>query len=219
MKIKSSLTLVGLLAATLPAMPAMADGGFYVYGAAGLTDTAGRKGQVDTTITNLGVTAFTSQADEKDQGYKLQVGYRLTPHFAIEGGYMDLGRYTYDAVATVPAATRTGSGTIDAWNIGVVGNLPLNDRFSLFGRLGVAAHRLKFHCDGTGIPCTNPDRTARGNSLHYGAGLQWALTRNLFVRGEYEVIRDIGDAFNFTGTTGTSEADLKMGSIGLGYRF
>ncbi|MFZ5614628.1 MAG: outer membrane beta-barrel protein [Pseudomonadota bacterium] len=219
MKTKLSLTLIGLLAATVPAAPAMADSGFYLLGSAGLTDTGGRKSQADTTITNLGVTAFTSQADEKDKGYKFQAGYRLTPHFAIEGGYMDLGRYTYNAVATVPVATRNGKGTIDAWNIDVIGSLPLTDQFSLLGKLGVAAHQLKFHCDGTGIPCANPDRKARGSSLHYGVGVQWALTQNWFVRGEYEVIRDVGDVFNFNGTTGTSEADLKMGSIGVGYRF
>lgn len=196
-----------------------AENGWYAYGAAGWADTKGRKAQVDTTITNLGVTAFTSQADETDTGYKLQFGYRFNRNFAVEGGYMDLGRYSYDAVATVPVATRTGSGDIDAWNLTAVGSLPLTERLAVIGKLGAAAHNLKFHCAGTGIACVNPDRKASGTSLHYGVGVEWAFSPNWFARGEYEVVQKVGDAFNSTGTSGTSREDVKLGSIGIGYRF
>lgn len=216
-RISVALASVALLCAAAPAFSA--DNGFYAYGSAGWTDSKGRKAQSDTAIVNLGVTAFTSQADETDTGYKLQLGYRFNRHFAIEGGYMDLGRYTYDAVATVPVATRTGSVDIDAWNLTAVGSLPLTERFAVIGKLGAAAHRLKFHCAGTGIACVNPDRKASGTSLHYGLGVEWTFSPNWFVRGEYEVVRKVGDAFDFNGTNGTSRADVKMTGVGIGYRF
>lgn len=212
-----SLATAALFGAAAPAFAA--DNGFYVYGSAGLTDTGGRKSQADATIVNAGVTTFTSSADEKDRGYKAQLGYRFNRYFAVEGGYMDLGRYTYHAVATVPVATRDGKGPMDGWNLLAVGSLPLNDQFSLIGKLGVAAQRMKFHCEGTGIACTNPERSANGTSLQYGAGVEWAFTPNWFVRGEYEVVQKIGESFNANGTTGTSRADLKMGSVGVGYKF
>lgn len=213
------LALLTLAASGLAPSISVADSGLYLVASYGLTDTSGRKSQADTTISNLGVTAFTSTADEKDNGYKLQVGYRFNPYVAVEGGYMDLGRYTYHAVATVPAATRDGKGTIDAWNIDVVGRLPVGGQVSLLGKVGAARHQLKFHCDGTGIACVNPDREAKGTSLHYGIGAEWAFSPSWFARGEYEVVQKIGDSFNTNGTSGTSREDLKMGSVGVGYRF
>ena len=213
-----SFAFAAALATTLPA--AAADNSFYVLGSAGLTDTGGRKAQADATIVNAGMTSFTSSADEKDHGYKAQFGYRFNRNFAVEGGYMDLGRYTYHADGTAPiTATRDGKGPMDALNVVVVGSLPLTEQFSLIGKLGVAAQRMRFHCEGTGIACSNPDRTSHGTSLQYGAGVEWAFTPNWFVRGEYEVVQKIGDSFNANGTTGTSRADLKMGSVGVGYRF
>ena len=103
---KRTLPLIALaLAAVSPAASAAeTDSGLYVIAATGPTDTGGRKSQADATIRNLGVTTFQSSADEKDIGYKLQLGYRINRHIAIEGGYMDLGCYTYAAAATVPAA-------------------------------------------------------------------------------------------------------------------
>lgn len=197
-----------------------ADTGLYLYGSAGWTDTAGRKAQADTTITNLGITAFTSSADEKDKGYKLQAGYRFNRYLGIEGGYADLGKYTYNAASTAPVvATRAGKGTIDAWTLAAVGSLPVGQSLALIGKLGVASYKLKFRCDGTGIACTNPDRRDRDTTPYYGVGLEWAFAPAWFLRGEYEVVQKVGESFNAAGTTGTSRADLKMGSIGVGYRF
>lgn len=94
------------------------------------------------------------------------------------------GRRRINRRIAVPAATRTGSGDIDAWNLTAVGSLPLTERFAVIGKLGAAAHRLKFHCAGTGIACVNPDRKASGTSLHYGVGVEWTFASNGFVRGE-----------------------------------
>lgn len=212
------LIALALVAASPLATAAETDSGFYVLASTGPTDTGGRKAQADTTIRNLGVTTFQSSADEKDIGYKLQLGYRINRYVAIEGGYMDLGRYTYAATATVPAATRDAKGDISAWNIGAAGILPLG-QFNLFGKVGVAAYHLKFHCAGTGIACVNPERTSNGNAFHYGLGAEWNFLTQWFLRGEYEVIQKIGDDLNATGTSGTTRADLKMANIGVGYRF
>jgi OOP family OmpA-OmpF porin len=222
MKFKPTLALSLATLAVATALPinAQAEGNWYVLGAAGATSTSGRKAQTDTTISNLGITAFTSQGDEDDQGHKLQLGYRFNPYLAVEGGYMDLGRFTYSARSSAPlVATRDGSLKMNAWNLDVVGSYPLGSQFSVFGKLGVAAHRAKFHCEGTGIACSNPSRKASGTSLHYGVGVEWAFSPNWFARAEYEVVKKVGDPFNATGTTGTSRADVKLGSIGIGYRF
>ena len=133
----------------------------YVLGSAGLTDTGGRKAQADATIVNAGGRVH-HRRPIKDRGYKAQIGYRFNRNFAVEGGYMDLGRYTYHADGTAPiTATRDGKGPMDALNVVAVGSLPLTEQFSPIGKLGVAAQRMRFHCEGTGIACSNPDRTSR----------------------------------------------------------
>ena len=220
MKFKPTLALSLATLAFATALPinAQAEGNWYVLGATGATNTSGRKAQSDAVVSVLGVVPFTSQGDEDDQGHKLQLGYRFNPYLAVEGGYLDLGRFTYSAnMPTV--ATRDGSLKMNAWNLDVVGSYPLGSQFSVFGKLGVAAHRAKFHCEGTGIACSNPSRKASGTSLHYGVGVEWAFSPNWFARAEYEVVKKVGDPFNATGTTGTSRADVKLGSIGIGYRF
>jgi OOP family OmpA-OmpF porin len=222
MKFKPTLALSLATLAFATALPihAYAEGNWYMLGSTGVTSSTSRQAQADTTIGNLGITAFTSQADEKDQGHKLQLGYRFTPNLAVEGGYMDLGRITYSARSTAPlVATRDGSLKMNAWNLDLVGTYPLGSQFSVFGKLGVATHRAKFHCEGTGIACDNPNRKASGTSLHYGVGVEWAFSPKWFARAEYEVVRNVGNAFDAEGSVGTSRADVKLGSIGIGYRF
>ena len=220
MKLKSTLALSLVMLTAAAALPinAQAEGNWYVLGATGVTNTSGRTAQSDAAVSTLGAVAFTSQGDETDRGHKLQLGYHLSPSLAVEGGYMDLGRFTYSAdMPTV--ATRAGNLKMSAWNLNVVGTYPLGAQFSVFGKLGVAAHRTKFHCEGTGIACVNPSRKASGTSLHYGVGVEWAFSPNWFARAEYEVVRKVGDSFNTGGTTGTTQADVTLGSIGIGYRF
>lgn len=207
---------IAILLATLSLGAGAADQGFYAYASAGWTETS-RKAEADSAIANL-VATFTSSADEKDHGYKLQAGYRFNRHFALEGGYANFGKYTYDASSPLPA-TRHLSLKTDAWTLAAVGSLPVAENFALFGKLGAAAYHLKFRCDGTGVACVNPDRRENDSGVFYGIGADWNFGRQWFARAEYEVYEDVGSRSNATGTTGTSRADIKMGSIGVGFRF
>lgn len=218
MKAAINLTLALLLSsATTAALGA--DAGFYVYGSVGQS-SSDRKAQADATITGAGITAFTSRADDTDTGYKLQVGYRFNPYLAVESGHVSLGEYTYHADGTAPvAATRDASIEIDGWNVGLVLSAPVLPTFSVFAKAGALAYDLKFTCSGTGVACTNPNRSDDGTRAFYGAGLEWDLGSHWFVRAEYEVFSKIGEAFNTSGTTGTSKEDVEMVSLGIGYRF
>lgn len=216
-------TVVNLTAAILlsgAAVAALADNaGLYLYGSVGQA-TTDRKAQADAAITGAGITAFTSQADDTDTGYKLQLGYRFNPYFAVEGGFVSLGKYTYRADATAPiAATRDASIEIDGWSLGIVPSAPLSQNVSLFAKVGVFGYDLKFDCSGTGVPCTNPSRSDSGTPVYYGAGIGWSLAPHWFLRAEYEIYRDIGESLNTDGTTGTSKEDVKTTSLGIGYRF
>jgi len=214
------ITVLALILGSAVATNALADTtGLYAYAAAGRTDSD-RKAQADTVITNLGITAFTSSADAGDSGYKLQIGYRFNRHLALEGGYVDLGRSSYRANSTAPiVATRTGYVETDGWSLAAVGRLPLTASLALTGKLGLLAYDLQFRCFGGAGICGNPVRGDSGVKPTYGLGLDWDLGANWFARAEYEVYRNIGSRFDTLGSTGTSQADIALASIGIGYRF
>lgn len=194
------------------------DNGFYGYVSAG-SSKSDRKAEADTVLTNLGA-VFTSSANATDSAYKLQAGYRFNSNLAVEGGYADLGKFTYHALATVPAgATRDGTVSVTAWNLDAVGRLPISDEVAVFGRLGLASYDLSYNCQGTVVACVAPSRSNSGTPLHYGLGVDWSFGKNLFARAEYEVYEKVGEAFNATGSTGTTRANVSVLGIGIGYRF
>src|SRR5207248_831814 len=99
---------------------------------------------------------------------KLFGGYQVTPNFAVEAGAADLGHL--DANNGV---THASSAFVDA-----VGIAPLNDKWSLLGRIGVAQ--------------VNVDTSAgddSGSGLKMGLGAQYNLTSSVALRGEWERYR------------------------------
>ena len=219
LKLKHTLLAAAVGASFCSGLAMAADTGFYGYVSLGQAESD-RKNEGDTVLRNLGITAMTSTADDTDTGYKLQLGYQFNRHFAVEGGYVKLGKFNYKAASTAPVvATRDVDIDTDGWNIGVVGKLPLSEQFAAFGKVGAVYSETDYTCRGTGIACTNPNRTAKETSAYYGLGLDWNFSRNWFARAEYEVFTDVGESLNSTGGIGTTRADVKMGSIGIGYRF
>jgi OmpA-OmpF porin, OOP family len=214
-----TLLAAGVLSCGLGAATAIAaDSGFYGYVGAGAS-WSDRKAEVDTALSNAGAT-FTSTSDNQGVAYKVQAGYRINPYLAVEGGYMNMGKYTYDAVASIPAgATRQGTNKVDGWNLDVVGSIPVTDTVSVFAKAGVLYYDLSFSCSGAVITCVDPNRSKKSTAFHYGAGLEWSVWDKWFVRAEYEAASNVGDAFNTTGTTGTTRADVTMVSGGIGYKF
>lgn len=195
-----------------------ADEGFYGYVSAG-SGKSDRKAETDTALINAGA-VFSSSSNSSDTALKLQVGYQFNRYLAVEGGYIDMGKYTYHALASVPAgATRDGTVKVSGWNLGAVGRLPVSDAVAVFAKAGAFAYSLTYSCQGTGVACVAPNRSNSGTPIYYGIGLDWNFNPSWFARAEYEIFPKIGEAFNATGTTGTTRADVKMASIGIGYKF
>jgi OmpA-OmpF porin, OOP family len=99
---------------------------------------------------------------------KLFGGYQLNPNFAVEAGVADLGRISDE------------NGSIKSYGeyVDAVGLLPLNERWSILGSVGAA------HVD---IDTSNGDD--RGAALKLGLGAEYALNKDVALRGEYENYR------------------------------
>jgi len=129
--------------------------------------------------------------DDNDSGGKLFGGYHLNENFAVEASYYDFGDQV-DGSSTL---------SIDGFSLGLVGSVPLSDRFSVFGKVGIHA----WDADISG-PIRARFSDDSDSDLFYGAGLDYAMNSNWTIRGEYE--RYEVDDFN-----------MDVGSVGLIYNF
>ena len=105
--------------------------------------------------------------------------------------YHDLGK------ATAPGLD-TKANAVELVGIGA---LPLVDRFSVYGKLGIYRGELK----AAGAKENNSDVT-------YGAGLQYDFTKTVGVRGEWQ-------RYNKMGGGAIAKTDVDVLSVGVVYRF
>lgn len=110
---------------------------------------------------------FNALTDSTDTAYGVLLGYQYNRNFAVEGEYTDLGRFTTAAGVT---------GKSDAWGLSALGIMPLQNRFSVFGKLGIAR-------SGTSTSAaTGDNRTA----ATYGLGGQYDATPMIGLRLSWE---------------------------------
>ncbi len=151
--------------------------------------------------------------DDRDTGYKLYGGYQFNKNFAVEGGYFDLGKFGFVATTAAPnAGTLSGNIKLKGVNLDLVGILPITEKFSALGRVGVNYAEAKDHFSGTGaVVVTNPNPTKKDTNYKFGLGLQYDFTQSLGMRAEVERYR-INDAVG-------NKGDVDLVSLGLVFRF
>lgn len=198
------------------AMASAFAGDWYVVGSIGQsTDKTDSKGDIDDALVSAGVTGLSSSFDDKDTGYKLQLGYQLTPNFAIEGGYVDLGKFKYSASFTGPSA---GTGSAEAkasgLNIAAVGIAPINDQFSVFGKFGFINAKVEISATATGSGTSaSGSESATKMKANFGIGAAYNFDKAWGLRAEWERFNNLGDK-NKTG-----ESDVDMLSVGVVFNF
>jgi OOP family OmpA-OmpF porin len=170
----------------------------------------------DARITNgllgAGFTTASITDNNSDTGYKLFGGYKFNKNFALEGGYFNLGQFGFTSTMTRPG-TLTGNLKLDGLNLDAVGILPITEKFSAFGRVGLnyAETRDNFTSTPAVLITTNPNPSYHETNPKVGLGLQYDFTQSLGMRAEAERYR-INDAVG-------NHGDIDLVSVGLVYRF
>ena len=185
---------LALLAAGL-ATPASAQDSSYVYGGLGVGQARAHVDDVRIAETLLGSGLSTTAIahDERHTAYKVFGGYQLNRYVGLELGYFHLGRFNFNA-QTVPTGALAGEFRVQGANFDVVGTLPFTDNLSGLARVGATYARTRTAITGTGaVNVTNPRPSDRETNAKVGLGLQYAVGRSMFVRGEVERFR-ISDA-------------------------
>jgi len=202
------VAVVGLLAC---AAANAQDSGWYVGAGAGLSRASIADDRIRSGLLGSGLTMTSIDDDERGTGYKVFGGYQFDRHFAVEGGYVDLGKFGFDA-NTTPAGTLSGSLRVRGVSLDLVGTLPITDRFSAFGRVGAVYAQARDAFSGSGavvVLDSNPKKKAV--NVDFGVGIQYAFTEALAARVEAQRYR-IDDAVR-------NKGNVDLFSVGLVYRF
>lgn len=209
---RASGTLSLAALAVITSQFAMADDtGWYAGANVGQSRAKIDDERISRNLLGSGFTSISINDDDRDTGYKIFGGYQFNKNFALEGGYFDLGKFGFTAT-TVPAGELNGNIKLKGLNLDAVGILPITEKFSAFGRVGVNYAEAKDSFTGTGaVRVTNPNPSKRDTNYKFGLGVQYALTESLAVRAEVERYR-INDAVG-------NKGDIDLISAGLVYRF
>ncbi|HEX4858544.1 MAG TPA: OmpA family protein [Usitatibacteraceae bacterium] len=156
-------------------------------------------------------TSVATSTDDKDSGHKIFGGYQLNRNFALEAGYVNLGKFRF-ASNTVPAGHLNGQLRLQGGNLDLVARAPLTDRLSLLGRVGATYLKVRGSFNGTGAVLVS-DENPRTRKVNYkaGVGLQYALTPAVLARVEAERFRVEGPL--------DSSGRVSMMSVGLVFPF
>ena len=200
--------------ASLIAAPAFAESDpAYFYGGASVGQSRAKidNARITAGLLSQGLVTSAMSDDEKALAWKVFGGYQVNRYVGIEAGYFSLGHFGFTST-TVPAGTLDGRIKLHGVNLDLVGTLPITERFSLLGRVGAqhASARDSFNGSG-GVVVLTPNPSKSETNVKFGAGLQYAFTPDLMLRGEAERYR-INDAVG-------NHGDVNMYSVGLVFAF
>jgi len=149
--------------------------------------------------------------DDKDTAWKLLGGYQFNRHLAVEAGYTDLGEIGLSGALS--GVSVRGTIEVTAFELMGVGSIPLMDRFSLYGKLGLYHAETKQNVTGSlGAVTVTDNEKEKNTDLTFAFGARFDITRNLGVRAEWQRYLDVGG-----GEIGEDDVDVL--SVGLLYRF
>jgi OOP family OmpA-OmpF porin len=205
--------MLGLVALALISSPcAMAqDPGFYLGFNVGQAKARVDDEKITSSLLGAGFTTTSISNDERGTGFKLFAGYRFNKYFSLEGGYFDLGKFSFDA-NTMPAGTLSGELRAKGVNLDAVLSVPFTEKFSAFVRVGANHASVHDSFAATGaVNVLTPNPSENATNIKYGAGIEYDFTRRVGMRAEVERYR-INDPVQRKG-------DIDLVSLGLVFRF
>lgn len=170
---------------------ALAQEAGYGYGGLSLGQSRSRLDEASLLNVRLGANrSLTSlERDRTGTGFKALLGYQMSDMWAVEGGYFNLGRFSFGG-NTAPPGRLEGQLRAQGINADLVARMPLTQNLSLLARVGGIYARTRDTFDGTGAAQSASSRqSTRGKGYKAGLGLNYAISSTLSVRAEAERYR------------------------------
>lgn len=133
--------------------------------------------------------------DDKDSAFKIYTGGKFRNVLGLDLAYVDLGKIELGQ----------GSARARGLNLSLTANLPLNEMFAVYGKVGstYGSTQTPVFLEG--------NKRERGFGKTYGAGLDVSFGRNWGMRAEWE-----RQTFEFAGI---GDRDVDLGTLGVHYKF
>lgn len=125
-----------------------------------------------------------TNCDSTDNGPKVEVGYDFNKNVGVELSYTSFGTL-FDSNDN-SLSIRQKSNAIA---LSVLGTLPINDWFGIYGRLGYA----RYDTNNTGMIEGVAIKDENGNTGFWGAGVKFTLNEQFALRLEYQNYADLSD--------------------------
>ncbi|MEP6549303.1 MAG: OmpA family protein [Gammaproteobacteria bacterium] len=116
-------------------------------------------------------------------------GYQFNKYFGLEGGYFNLGKFSFTSV-TAPPGKLSGEIKLQGIDFNLVGLLPLTPRLSLFALAGPQFSEAKYVAHGSGaVVLSDPETRERKLGYDFGGGMQFEFSRHFLARAEAQRFR------------------------------
>jgi OOP family OmpA-OmpF porin len=185
--------------------------GPYGAGFVGLTsyknDQSGNELELEDILTNNDIPYRNLNGDTEDTdfGFQITFGYRFNRFVA--GDFDNTGNF----VPAHVALSFSAGGPL----ISVIGILPIQDKFEVYGRVGYLFGSVEREFTSRVGGERGVSGAAKGDSQVpvYGVGVSWNINQVYTIRGEYQLVTDIGESSR------TGQEDLDVLTVGLIVRF
>ena len=197
------LMLLVAIAAGAPSLAWSQEGHLYLGGGVGQGHT--NPASLTTVISGVNVTA--QSGTTRDNSYKLYGGYQFDVNWGLEVGYNNLGNgYTFNSA--VGGAPGSASYKVDNWYVAGTGTLPLGaSGFAFLAKLGLVRNGVSGGTFCSAGTCASLRSSNRTQSI-FGLGAQYAFTKNVSARFEYEDYGTVsGNDIWATGSSGSIKAN------------
>lgn len=203
------------LAATTAVHAAEAGKGLYLYGAIGNSNAKFDQAQIDDRLKSAGATGVSSSLDQRYLGLKAMLGYQFQPGLSIEGGYVSLGKFNYNAKTTnVAGGFANGEIKVSGVNAALVKSYPVNPDFNFFAKIGALYAKSEIRVGSAlGIAPGAVESRGHGYGPNLGLGFNIIVNPKTDVRFEFERFFRVGDK------TTTGKPDIDLLSVGMTYAF
>lgn len=184
-----------------------ADSGFYAGAGAGMSIGNFSAAELDRGMAARGFQTH-STLDDKDVGWKLFGGFQFNKYVAAEASYVDLGNIKSNIHGSVnpsssgaflQAVAAVHPYSVSGFALSAVGLLPVWNRFSLVGRLGLMRWSGEANAGApSGASISHHDN---GTDLTFGAGVDYRLSDCIGIAlgwDRYYTNRNHPDLFAFT---------------------
>jgi OOP family OmpA-OmpF porin len=135
--------------------------------------------------------------DDKDTALSIFGGYQFNRNFGLEIAYTDLGQASISGPGGAVKFEATG------FEFSAVGTLPINQQFSIYGKLGFFMWDAEAKGNLVGLPFSGSDD---GTDLTYAIGVRWSFAKNLALQAQWQ-------------RYDVSDSDVDVIGVGLLFRF